>query len=94
MAIYLIAYDIINEPNPRFDYQILWDELKRLKCHKTQYSLWLGNLNNTPEELRKHFQKFVDADDRIWVTRLRKGEYDYVNAIGGTNNWIAQNPIT
>lgn len=92
MAVYLIAYDLVNEKKKSFDYEPLWGELKRLGCHRTQYSLWLGSFDNKPTEIRKHFQKFMDSDDRILVTRLRKGEYDYANAIVGTNKWLESNP--
>ena len=94
MAIYLLAYDLINEKKGTHDYQPLWDELERLKCHRTEYSLWLCNLNNTPAQVRDHFKQYVDSDDRIWVTKLRPNEYTYSNATNGTNEWIKKNPIT
>jgi CRISPR-associated endonuclease Cas2 len=94
MTVYLIAYDLINEKKGTFDYEPLWAELKKLGGFRTQYSLWLANLSNTAKEVCDHFQKFVDKDDRIWVTHLRKDEYHYVNAIGGTNKWLADNPPT
>jgi len=87
MAVYLVAYDLIK----RKDYPKLLEELERLKAHKTQYSLWLINLNNTAKEVVEHFQQFVDSDDRIWVSKLTSSHY-YVNAIGGTNKWLEANP--
>ena len=70
MAIYLLAYDLVNESKGTFDYQPLWDELV------------------------EHFTKFVDKDDRLWVTSVRKGEHWYINAVGGTNKWLGNNPPT
>jgi CRISPR-associated endonuclease Cas2 len=92
MGVFLVAYDLVNEKKGTHDYQPLWDEMKRLGAHRTQYSLWLVSATNTPKELRTHFQQFVDKDDRIWVTRLRRNQYDYVNAIAGTNAWLEKHP--
>lgn len=92
--IYLLAYDLVNEPKGTFDYQPLWDELKRLGAFRTQYSLWLVNSNNTAQQLVEHFKKFIDKDDRLWVTSVRKNEHWYINAIGGTNKWLENNPPT
>lgn len=88
MSVYLIAYDLVNES----DYEPLWDELERLGAHKTQYSLWLINSNDTPKEVVEHFSKFVDEDDRIWVTVVRRGKYWYKAALPGTNDWLEENP--
>jgi CRISPR-associated endonuclease Cas2 len=94
MAIYLLAYDLVNESKGTFDYQPLWDELKRLGAFRTQYSLWLVNANTTAQQLVEHFKRFVDNDDRLWVTSVRKGEHWYTNAISGTNKWLENNPPT
>ena len=93
MTVYLLTYDLVNETGG-YDYQTLWDELNRLEAQKTQYSVWLVNLNNTPREVHNHFKQFVDSDDRLWVTRLRPNEYTYSNAIKGTNDWLSKNPPT
>jgi CRISPR/Cas system-associated endoribonuclease Cas2 len=93
MSVYLLAYDLVQEKkNPQHDYQVLWDELKRLGAHRTQYSLWLLNVNNTPRELVNHFKQFVDGNDPLWITRLVTGEYSFNNARSGTNDWLATNP--
>ena len=98
MAVFLFTYDLINEQSG-FDYRPLWDELKRLKAHRTQYSAWLINLDNTAvevveQEVVEHFQKFVDSDDRLMATRLRNRGYHYVNAKAGTKDWLSKNPPT
>jgi hypothetical protein len=93
MPVYSLTYDLVNESNS-FDYKPLWKELERLNAHRTQYSDWLINLNNTPKEVVDHFQRFTDKDDRVMATRLRPNEYHYVNALPGTNAWLEKNPPT
>ncbi|WP_192181689.1 CRISPR-associated protein Cas2 [Mesorhizobium amorphae] len=90
MTSYTVNYDLRNEDNS-FDYEVLWDELKRLNGHKTQYSMWLVAVNNTAKELHDHLKSFVDSNDRILVSEITKNNY-YSNAIGGTNGWLASNP--
>jgi CRISPR/Cas system-associated endoribonuclease Cas2 len=93
MSVYLLSYDLVEEKkNAKVDYERLWTELKRLGAHRTQRSVWLINLNNTPSDVLDHFKGFVDHNDRIWVTKVFKGEYTFVNAMKGTNDWIAANP--
>jgi CRISPR-associated endonuclease Cas2 len=94
MSVYLVAYDLVNESKGTFDYQPLWAELKRLGAHRTQYSLWLLNVNNTAKEVVEHLKKYVDNNDRLWATSVRKGEHWYVNAMSGTNKWLEENPPT
>lgn len=86
MSTYTVSYDLIK----RKDYQSLWDELNRLGAHRTQASFWLVSVNNTARELHDHLKKFVDGDDRIWVSELTKNHY-YANALAGTNDWISKN---
>ncbi|HWR50752.1 MAG TPA: hypothetical protein VN428_06575 [Bryobacteraceae bacterium] len=92
MPVYLLAYDLIDEGRSSFSYQPLWDELRRLDAHRTQYSLWLVNLSNTSREVTEHFKQFVDQDDRLWVSEIRKSEHWFVNAMSGTNKWLERNP--
>lgn len=93
MSIYLVSYDLVDEKkNANHDYKILWDELKRLKAHRTNYSLWLVNMNKTPRDVLVHFRKFVDANDRVWIAKLFNNEYTFANAMAGTNKWLENNP--
>lgn len=94
MAIYLFSYDLIDEKGSSIDYQKLYDELARLKAHRVQESLWLVNLNNTPKEVLEHFKGFTDANDKLWVSSVRKNEHWFTNANAGTNKWIESNPPT
>lgn len=87
MTTYTVSYDLIKAK----DYQALWDELARLHAHRTQDSYWLVAVNNTARELHDHLKKFVDPDDRIWVSELTRNHH-YANAKAGTNDWIARNP--
>ena len=90
MSVYLLSYDLVEEKkNAKIDYEKLWAELKRLGAHRTQLSVWLISLNNTPSEVVDHFRKFVDYNDRLWATKIFKDEYHYVNAMNGTNKWFA-----
>ncbi|WP_281545232.1 hypothetical protein [Grimontia sp. SpTr1] len=92
MAIYILAYDLVNEQGNSSDYQELWDELERLDAHRVQDSLWLVNLDNTPKEVVEHFKRFTDTDDRIWVSSVRRNENWYLRAKAGTNSWLENNP--
>ncbi len=93
MALFVLNYDLVNESKGTHDYQPLWDELKRLKAQRTQYSTWLIDLNNSPREVVEHFKQFVDKDDRLMVVKLTK-EHWYTNAIGGTNAWLEAHKVT
>jgi CRISPR-associated endonuclease Cas2 len=93
MGVYLLAYDLVEEKkNPHHDYQVLWDELNRLGAQRTQYSLWLVEQNNTPQEVRNHFKRFVDDNDRLWVAKLFENGLTYSNAMAGTKKWLEANP--
>ncbi|WP_370694675.1 hypothetical protein [Pseudomonas sp. FP603] len=87
MTSYTVSYDLVRNKN----YQLLLDELTRLGGHRTQESFWLIAVNNTAKELHDHLKKFVDSDDRIWVSELTRNHH-YSNAMAGTNAWIAKNP--
>ena len=90
MTIYTLAYDLMKEQTSD-DYKPLWAELKRIGVHRTQFSLWLIDLNNTAKEVHDHFKGYVDSNDRLFVSELTKNKH-YSNAIAGTNNWLASHP--
>ncbi|EJL6486936.1 hypothetical protein [Vibrio cholerae] len=91
MAIFVFGYDMVNEQGSASDYQDLWDELKRLGAHRVQDSLWVINLDNTAGEVVQHFRSFVDDDDRLWASVVTPGQFHYVGAKTGTNNWFSNN---
>jgi hypothetical protein len=90
LTTYTVTYDLRNESGSQ-DYEPLWAELKRLGGHRTQYSMWLVNVSNTPKELHDHIKGFLDKDDRLWVAELTKLNH-YSGAISGTNDWLTKNP--
>ena len=86
MTVFVLTYDLMG----RKDYQSLWGELERLGGHRALASFWLLNLNNTAAEVHDHFQRFLDSDDKLWVSALTQ-HYKYSNANPGTNAWIEAN---
>ena len=75
MATFVLTYDLIK----RKDYPKLWEELERLSAHRALESFWLINVTNGAKELHDHLKKFVDADDRLWVSELTTSHW-YSNA--------------
>jgi hypothetical protein len=90
MASYLIAYDLIKRTE--HDYEELWAELRRLKAHKTQLSLWLLSSSSSAKVVHDQLKKYMHEEYRLWVAEFQKGRHMYSNAIGGTNDWISNNP--
>lgn len=91
MGVFLIAYDIVKEKkNAKHEYDALWAELKRLKAHRTQYSLWLINVALSAKELHDHFRKYLDENDLLWTTRVLRNEYHFT-ALKGTVAWLEVN---
>jgi hypothetical protein len=93
MTIYLLTYDLTKK-KPEFDYEILWDELKRLGAVRIQESVWLLNADNTAAELRDHFVSFIHDDDLLWISGVFKSWFAYTKARAGTNAWLKENPPT
>jgi hypothetical protein len=91
MSVFLFTYDLVNEKNGR-DYKPLYAELKRLGAHRCMLSVWLLNVDNTASQLRDYFQTLIDADDRLFITKLRKGEHGRVMNYSGTADWLLANP--
>jgi hypothetical protein len=90
MTDYALAYDLVKEQSSH-DYEPLWAELKRLGGHRTEYSLWLINVNNTAKETCDQLRNYLDKDDRLWGLELTENHY-FANATDGTNDWIMNNP--
>ena len=91
MSSYLLTYDLRNESGSQ-DYEALYKEMERLRGHRTLLSVWLVAMDLTPKGVADHFMKFLDKDDRIWVTRLRESEHHFIRAMSGTNAWIENYP--
>lgn len=88
MAVFLIAYDILNEGGTH-DYEPLWRELKRLGGQTVQDSLWVMQWDGDNGGVERHFRAFLDQGDRLLVTRLRRGEFHQSQSRAGTGEWLA-----
>lgn len=86
MALFAVSYDLVKEKN----YQELWDEMDRLGAHKALLSLYLLNLDNEdPEDVKIHFSRFIDDDDRLLVLKFTDAAAN--KCFRGTNAWIGAN---
>ncbi|WP_122709525.1 hypothetical protein [Pseudomonas viridiflava] len=88
MISFTVSYDFISIKN----YKLLIDELERLGAHRSQDSFWLVACNNTAKGLHDYLRKFMDGDDKLWVSELTRNHH-YTQANSGKNAWIAQNPL-
>ena len=91
MAVFLLNYDLVNESGSH-DYEPLWAALREAGAHRTQYSTWLVASAAGAKGVHDHFQRYLDGNDRLWVTRVRPGEHWFSNAMAGTNDWLKRNP--
>lgn len=88
MTTFMVSYDL---KKPGKDYPKLWEELERLKAHRTLESFWLVSASNTAKEVHDHLKGFVDQNDSMWVLELTKSHH-FSNARAGTNDWLKTNP--
>jgi hypothetical protein len=91
MTVFLLTYDLRKKATPT-QYQRLWDELKRLGAHRILESAWLINLSDSGNAVVRHFRTFIDQNDGIFITIIRKNEHWYIGENTGTNDWLAKNP--
>lgn len=68
MALYFVSYDLVKNK----DYSKIIDELKRLNARRMLKSNWCLTRPTSGESknLRDHFQKFIDSDDRLVVSEV------------------------
>ena len=71
MPVFLLAYDLVNETRSG-EYDALNNDLDRLEAQRVQDSVWLVSLNYGVVEVKDHFATFMDGDDKLWVTKLRR----------------------
>jgi hypothetical protein len=64
MARYLVTYDL---KNPGKDYPALTKELERFGARRVLRSSWVVENDATAENMRDHFWKFLDSNDRLLV---------------------------
>jgi hypothetical protein len=62
---YLITYDLLR---PGKDYSSLTKELTRLGARRILLSVWTMTSASSAVQIRDHLARFVDANDRIWVS--------------------------
>ena len=90
MTVYLLSYDLVNERGSH-DYKPLWGALATAGAHRTQLSTWLVSSTSSVQAVHDHFQRYLDKDDRLWVTRVPPAQNWYSNAMAGTNDWLKRN---
>lgn len=83
MPYFVINYDLRNKR----DYQSLYDEMERLDAFAILESVFLAELENTADEVRDHFQNFIDDDDGLLVIEFDKKPAAF-KCKPGTKNWI------
>lgn len=88
MAVFLIAYDILNEGGSH-DYEPLWQDLKKRGGQAVQDGLWLAQWDGDAGAAERHVRDFLDQGDRLLVTRLRAGEFCQSRSRAGTDDWLA-----
>jgi hypothetical protein len=93
MAVYLLTYDLVNESGSH-DYEPLWKALRSAGAHRTMYSVWLVASVGGAQAVHDQFKRYLDSDDRLWVTRVRIAEHWFSNAMAGTNDWLKRNPLS
>ena len=76
MPVYVISYDL-NKPGK--DYEPLWAELRRLGCKSILLSQWAGNLTGTAENVRDHFWRYMDSNDRLLIMERDGGNFAAIN---------------
>ena len=76
MALFSLTYDLVKSR----DYQKLYDELDRLGAIRaTESQFFFKNSTHSAKELRDHFSKFIDSDDRLVLVRVAH--------LDGVNQW-------
>jgi hypothetical protein len=92
LAIFYLTYDLTHE-NGMEHYQVLREELTRLRAHRVLSNACLINLNTVdPKRLVESLQPLVEKADRLFAVRLEPRSYWYVNARQDTNEWLKNNP--
>ena len=76
---YIISYDLLA---PGKNYQTLYDELAALGGCRVLLSQWIMRRTQTSAaDLRDHIRKFIDANDRLFVTCLDNADWAGLNAM-------------
>lgn len=85
MASYFLSYDLNNATIE--NYQRLYDELEQFKAKKVLESLWFFNASDTtPEELRNHFEAFMDTENKDRIIVISASSWAWRNVISKPKN--------
>lgn len=88
MASYVLTYDLSGGEDAAA-YRPLIAELQRLGSFKYQFSAWLIASTSTADEIYRYFLKYLDRNDRLWVSELTT---NWQGNTPGTAEWIKANP--
>lgn len=74
MAKYLVTYDLVGTDETSDDYEKLIKRIKRFPSYrKIQKSVWLIKTEKKAGEVRDILWRFMDDNDRIYVTKIASG---------------------
>jgi len=88
MAAYLVTYDLVNNA-PESDYEDLIDELKRVRAHAAQKSVWLVSSSENAAVLYRRFKAHMHEDDRLMVIELADLGSWTSRGFRGTKEWLS-----
>ena len=79
MPVFSISYDLIK----RLDYESLWAELERIGAERFLVSQWAVKRADsvTAAALRDQLSRFIDNEDRLFVTRVDNADYAGMNLL-------------
>jgi hypothetical protein len=76
MAVYTVSYDL-NVPGQKYNELIAY--LKTLDSFHAQKSMWFVNSASTPIQVRTALERFLDANDKLFVSVMIKNGWAYYN---------------
>lgn len=87
-----ISYDLIGTDEESEDYKRLIDKIKSLGAAKrVEYSLWVVDTDDSPEEVRDALRDYVDADDKLIVMRRVSGSA-WKGLPSDVSKWLKEHP--
>lgn len=85
MAVFLISYDTHYGRN----YDRLYKAFDKHEVGRVLESVWIGELDNTAEEVRDWVRGLLDGDDTILVIQMKpKHGWSARNLLKGVGNWL------
>jgi hypothetical protein len=87
-----ISYDLIGTDEKSEDYERLIDKIKSLGAAKrVEYSLWVVETADSPEEVRDALRDYIDDDDKLIVMR-RVGGSAWRGLASDVSKWLKEHP--